>query len=159
MQRYVILLAVIGAIATGCGGEDATVAADGDTVAVHYVGTLDDGSESVSSRESEPLVFEVGTDEVIAGFDRAVHGMAIGDVATIRVTPEDAYGEIDPELVFSVPIEEAPDDVAVGDEVLIGGVTTGVVTAVGPTEVTINTNHRYAGQALTFELELISINE
>ena len=162
MQRYVILLAVIGAVAAGCGGEDATdatVAKNGDSVAVHYVGTLDDGSEFDSSRTREPLVFEVGTDEVIAGFDRAVNGMAVGDVATVRIPPADAYGEIDLELVLSVTIEEAPEDVAPGDGVLIGGVTTGVVTAVTLTEVTIDTNHRFAGQALTFEIELVSINE
>lgn len=159
MQRYVILLAVIGSVAAGCGGEDATVAKDGDSVAVHYVGTLDDGSEFDSSRGREPLVFEVGTDQVIAGFDSAVDGMTVGDVTTVRIPPADAYGEIDPELVFTVPIEEAPDDVAPGDEVLIGGVTTGVVSAVSLTEVTIDTNHRFAGQALTFEVELVSINE
>jgi FKBP-type peptidyl-prolyl cis-trans isomerase 2 len=159
MQHYVILLAVIGSFAAGCGGEDATVAKDGDSVAVHYVGTLDDGSEFDSSRTREPLVFEVGTDQVISGFDSAVNGMAVGGVATVRIPAADAYGEIDPELVFAVPIEEAPEDVAPGDEVLIGGVTTGVVTAVSLTEVTIDTNHRFAGQALTFEIELVSINE
>ena len=126
---------------------------------MHYVGTLDDGSQFDSSREREPLVFEVGTDQVIAGFDAAVNGMAVGETATVRIPPADAYGETDSELVFSVPIEEAPEDVAVGDEVLIGGVTTGAVTAVGDTEVTIDTNHRFAGQALTFEIELMSINE
>jgi FKBP-type peptidyl-prolyl cis-trans isomerase 2 len=57
-----------------------------------------------------------------------------------------------------VPIDEAPDDVAVGDEVLIGGITTGVVTKVTATEVEIDTNHRFAGQALTFEIELMSIS-
>lgn len=139
------------------GGEGRT-AQDGDAVAVHYVGTLDDGSQFDSSRDrDEPLPFVVGSDQVIAGFDEAVRGMAVGDVVTVRIPPEDAYGERDDELEFSVPIEEAPDDVAVGDEVLIGGVTTGIVTQVTETEVVIDTNHRFAGEALTFEIELMSI--
>ena len=134
-------------------------AQDGDSVAVHYVGTLDDGSQFDSSRErGEPLAFVVGSDQVIKGFDDAVRGMAVGDVVSVRIPPEEAYGEIDPELIFSVPIEEAPDDVAVGDEVLIGGITPGVITAVTATEVEIDTNHRFAGQALTFEVELLSID-
>jgi FKBP-type peptidyl-prolyl cis-trans isomerase 2 len=138
-------------------GENRT-AQNGDSVAVHYVGTLDDGSQFDSSRDrNEPLTFVVGSDQVIAGFDNAVRGMAVGDVATVRIPPEEAYGERDDQLVFPVPIEEAPDDVAVGQEVLIGGVTTGVVIDVTETEVFIDTNHRFAGQALTFEIELMSI--
>ncbi len=157
MQRYVILLAIVAIAFVGCSGAEG--AKDGDTVAVHYVGTLDDGTEFDSSRGREPLEFEVGTDQVIAGFDAAVRGMSVGDTTTVRIPPEDAYGLVDTELIFSVPIEEAPDDVAVGDEVLIGGVTYGLVTAVGATQVTIDTNHRFAGQALTFEIELMTINE
>ena len=88
------------------GGEGRT-AQDGDSVAVHYVGTLDDGSQFDSSRDrDEPLPFVVGSDQVIAGFDEAVRGMAVGDVVTVRIPPEDAYGERDDELEFSVPIEE-----------------------------------------------------
>jgi len=139
-------------------GGEGRIAQDGDAVTVHYVGTLDDGSQFDSSRDrDEPLPFVVGSDQVIAGFDEAVRGLAVGDVVTVRIPPEDAYGERDDELVFSVPIEEAPDDVAVGDEVLIGGVTTGMVTQVTEAEVVIDTNHRFAGEALTFEIELMSI--
>lgn len=133
-------------------------AADGDIVEVHYVGSLDDGTVFDSSRDREPLSFEVGTDQVIAGFDNAVRGMKVGEIKTVRIPPEEAYGAVDPELIFSVPIDEAPDDVAVGDEVLIGGVTTGRVVEVSASEVVIDTNHLFAGQALTFEIELMSIN-
>lgn len=128
-------------------------------VAVHYVGTLDDGTQFDSSYEREPLEFEVGTDQVIKGFDDAVHGMAVGDKKTVRIPAEDAYGPVDEDLIFPVPIEEAPEDVAIGDEVLIDGVIYGRVTALSETEVTIDTNHRFAGEALTFEIELVSINQ
>ena len=141
---------------TGCGG-DSPGAQDGDIVAVHYVGTLDDGSEFDSSYEREPLEFEVGTDQVISGFDDAVHDMQVGDKKTVRIPAEDAYGPVDPDLIFPVPIDEAPDDVAIGDEVLIDGVVYGRVIAISETDVTIDTNHRFAGQALTFEIELVSI--
>ncbi|MDJ0925254.1 MAG: FKBP-type peptidyl-prolyl cis-trans isomerase [Acidimicrobiia bacterium] len=139
-------------------GQDVLVAQNGDSATVHYIGTLDDGSQFDSSRDrGEPLTFVVGSDQVIRGFDDAVRGMAIGDVTTVRIPPAEAYGEVDTELIFSVPIEEAPEDVAVGDEVLIGGVTTGRVTNVTEAEVEIDTNHPFAGQALTFEIELMTI--
>lgn len=185
MQRYAIVLAIM-VITAACSSDDGeatttTVAStpttvapttgddvadgrtpqDGDSVEVHYVGTLDDGSQFDSSRDrQEPFVFELGFDppQVIAGFEEAVRGMAVGDVVTVRIPPEEAYGEVDGELIFTVPIEEAPEDVAVLDQVLIGGLTNGVVTAVSETEVTIDTNHPFAGQALTFEIELLSIN-
>ena len=156
MQRYFALLIVLLVALTGCGGEDG--AADGDMVAVHYVGTLDDGSEFDSSRGREPLEFEVGTDQVIAGFDNAVRGMSVGDTKTVRIPAEDAYGPIDDELVFPVAIEDAQEDVALGDEVLIDGVIYGRVVSIDETQVIIDTNHRFAGQALTFDIELMSIN-
>ena len=85
--------------------------------------------------------------------------MSVGDTTTVRIPPEDAYGPVDDELIFPVPIDQAPEDVAVGDEVLIDGVIYGRVTAINETEVTIDTNHRFAGQALTFDIELMTINE
>ncbi len=182
MQRYFTPVIAVALVLAACGSNDNTatttavpapssapttvsggpadgalLAQEGDTVQVHYTGTLDDGSEFDSSRAREPLEFLVGSDQVIAGFDQAVKGLAIGDSVTVRIPAEDAYGELDPELVFSVPIDQAPDDVAEGDEVLIGGITPGVVTEVTATEVTIDTNHRFAGQALTFEIEVVSI--
>lgn len=185
MQRNAMLLAAIVLLISACGSDTAAtttsavttttttgaaaptsttaanpdrVAADGDIVEVHYVGSLDDGTVFDSSRDREPFSFEVGTNQVIAGFDNAVRGMKVGEVKSVRIPPEEAYGPVDPELIFSVPIEEAPDDVAVGDKVLIGGATTGWVTQVTATEVFIDTNDLFAGQALTFEIELLSIS-
>lgn len=158
MKRHgVVLLIALTTVVAGCGGSSSG-AQDGDMVAVHYVGTLDNGTQFDSSYEREPLEFEVGTDQVIKGFDDAVHGMAVGDKKTVRIPAEEAYGPVDEDLIFPVPIEEAPEDVAIGDEVLIDGVIYGRVTAISETEVTIDTNHRFAGEALTFEIELVSIN-
>jgi FKBP-type peptidyl-prolyl cis-trans isomerase 2 len=186
MQRYAIFFAAAALVATACGGDDtaestttavpvtpttassvaegganqgaALVAQEGDFVEVHYVGTLDDGSEFDASRGREPLGFLVGSEQVIGGFDDAVRGMTVGDVVTVRISPEDAYGIVDQELIFTVPLEQAPDDVAVGDAVLIGGISEGVVIEVTDAEVTIDTNHRFAGQALTFEIEVMTIS-
>ncbi len=64
-----------------------SAAKSGDNVKIHYTGTLDDGSEFDSSKGREPLQFELGTGQVIAGFDDAVDGMSVGESKTVRLEP------------------------------------------------------------------------
>jgi peptidylprolyl isomerase len=70
-----------------------TQAKRGDTVHVHYRGTLDDGTEFDSSEGSEPIVFTIGQGQVIPGFEEAVEGMSTGDRKTQRIEAENAYGD------------------------------------------------------------------
>lgn len=157
MRRHLALILFLTLAVAGCGGPAG--AQDGDMVSVHYIGTLDDGTQFDSSYGREPLEFELGTDQMIKGFEDAVHGMEVGDKKTVRIPAEEAYGPVDESLIFQVPIGDAPADVVVGDEVLLDGLVPGVVTAVSATSATIDTNHRFAGQALTFEIEMVGINE
>lgn len=134
----------------------ARVATDGDSVTVHYHGTLDSGEVFDSSRERSPLPFVVGRGDVIDGFDDAVRGLAVGESVTVRLPPAQAYGEVDPSRVIDFPIAQAPPDIKVGDQVSVSG-TQATVTAVTADTVTVDVNHPLAGQALTFEIELVSI--
>ncbi|MEX2430407.1 MAG: FKBP-type peptidyl-prolyl cis-trans isomerase [Dehalococcoidia bacterium] len=133
------------------------MAQEGDTVAVHYQGTLDDGEVFDSSRERDPLTFEVGGGRVIAGFDTAVRDMAVGETKTVRMEPAEAYGEHDEELVLEFPKGQAPADLEEGDQVQFGNGATGVVLAVTDDIVRVDANHPLAGEALTFEIDLGSI--
>ncbi len=138
-------------------GEEGPVAQDGDTVEVHYTGTLDDGSEFDSSSGRAPLTFVVGSGQVISGFDDAVRGLAVGETRTVRIEPENAYGEVDPTRVLEVPIDQAPEGLAAGDPVTLTNGQQAVVLEVTDEVVRIDANHPLAGQALTFEVELVSI--
>jgi peptidylprolyl isomerase len=135
----------------------------GDTVHVHYKGTLDDGTEFDSSEGSDPIVFTIGAGQVIPGFEEAVEGMSAGDRKTERIEAENAYGEHREELVFTVPREQMPEgtDVEVGDMLRVGfpdGSNAAVqVAAVDAQSVTLDANHPLAGKNLTFELELVSV--
>lgn len=129
----------------------------GDIVTVHYVGKLDDGEVFDSSRETgEPFSFRAGVGEVIEGFDKAVLGLSVGEKKTFRLEPEEAYGERDEDLIIQVPAQGAPEGLEVGDRVRLGQTP---ATVVGVTEevITLDANHPLAGEALTFEVELISI--
>ncbi len=131
---------------------------DGDLLEVHYVGTLDDGSVFDSSRESDtPFTFTVGTGQVIAGFDEAVRGLKVGDTRVVTIQPADAYGERDEELVVELPYGPDQADVAVGDEVVLNTGQPAVVLEVKEGTVVLDANHKFAGQALTFDIEILSI--
>lgn len=131
---------------------------DGDLVAVHYTGTLDDGTEFDSSRDREPLEFIVGSGQVIPGFDDAVRGLKVGDSTTVRIPPDQAYGEPDPAAIVELPIDDVPEEFRVeGMQVMVGNGIPATVIEVTADTVTIDANHPLAGQALTFEIEIFEI--
>jgi peptidylprolyl isomerase len=136
----------------------------GDTVHVHYRGTLDDGTEFDSSAGGEPIVFTVGAGEVIPGFEEAIEGMATGEKKTTHIDAQNAYGDRREELVFQVARDQMPEgggDVEVGDMLRVGfpdGSSAAVqVAGVEGASVTLDANHPLAGKNLTFELELVAI--
>lgn len=158
----VVALILGAALLAGCGSSSAAqkekrVIKDGDSVSVHYRGTLDNGEEFDSSAGREPLQFVVGTGQVISGFDDAVRGLAVGEKRTVRLEPAQAYGEHRADRMVTVPASSAPQGLTVGMQVSLGGQPAKIV-AVTPTEVTVDANHPLAGQALTFEVEVVSIN-
>jgi len=138
-------------------------AKSGDTVKIHYTGTLDDGTEFDSSAGREPLQFSLGSGQVIAGFDNAVDGMAVGSSKTVTIAPEDAYGDRHERLVQQVPKSALPEDMQpeVGMQLQSqspdGQVLNMVVTEVEEATITVDANHPLAGQALTFDIELVEI--
>lgn len=148
--------ATVTATSTG-GTQEDRMAQAGDTVSVHYRGTLDSGEEFDSSRGGQPLQFTLGTGQVIAGFDEAITGMQIGETKTVRIPAENAYGVHREDLVIVVPAAQAPAGLEVGQQVFLGDAPA-TVTAVGADGVTVDANHPLAGEALTFEVELVAIN-
>lgn len=137
-------------------------AKQGDTVRVHYTGTLGDGTVFDSSREREPLEFSLGTGQVIPGFDQALTGMQPGESKKVTIPAEDAYGPHRSELVMVVDRGEFPEEISpdIGDQFELsqeGQSFVVNVTDISDQVVTLDANHPLAGQDLTFELELVEI--
>lgn len=94
-------------------GEGAEVK-NGDSVDVHYIGTLQDGTEFDNSRKrGEPFNFTVGGGQVIKGWDQGLLGMKVGGQRVLVIPPDMAYGErgIGPipggaTLVFAIELVE-----------------------------------------------------
>jgi peptidylprolyl isomerase len=141
------------------------VANKGDNVKVHYKGTLKDGSVFDSSEGRGPLAFTVGAGQMIAGFDKAVVGMKVGEKKTITIPFAEAYGPHDDNLVFDVPRDRMPANYTpkVGDQLGMqqpdGRTATVVVIAVKATSVTLDANHPMAGKDLTFEITMVEIKK
>jgi peptidylprolyl isomerase len=133
----------------------------GDNVKVHYTGKLNDGTVFDSSDNREPLSFAVGSGQVIAGFEEAVLGMAVGESKVVHIPIDKAYGERKEELVMQVPIEQVPPDLKpeIGLRLEVGGMNGElirvVVIAISATHITLDANAPLAGKELTFELELV----
>jgi len=136
---------------------------NGNTVSVHYTGTLNDGTQFDSSREREPLSFLVGDGQVIPGFESAVLGMQEGETKTVTILAENAYGPKNDQAVQVVERNRFPN----GFEGNVGESVTGqtgegqafraTIVSVEENTVTLDFNHPLAGQDLTFEVELVSI--
>lgn len=135
----------------------------GDTVRLHYTGTLADGSQFDSSAGRDPLEFVVGSGQIIPGLDKAIPGMEVGDKKTVEVPAEEAYGPLDPAARQAVPRGDIPDDIPLdlGTQLQVqtpqGQVLQVMVVEVTETEVTLDANHPLAGKDLTFDVELVGI--
>jgi peptidylprolyl isomerase len=135
----------------------------GNTVRVHYTGKLGDGTQFDSSAGHEPLEFALGSGQVISGFDKAVEGMMVGEIKSVRIPVEQAYGPRHDQLIQEVPKSALSDEIqpVVGMPLQAQG-TDGqaikvVVTAVAEESITVDGNHPLSGQALDFDIELVGI--
>ena len=135
----------------------------GDKVSVHYTGTLENGDIFDSSRERDPMKFEVGSGQLIPGFDKAMIDMEVGQTKTVNIPSAEAYGDGDERNVIPMPRANFSEDMKleIGLQLELqndqGQVFPVVVTAIGEEEVTLDANHPLAGKNLTFEIELIEI--
>lgn len=140
-------------------------AKNGDLVKVHYTGKLATGEQFDSSEGREPLQFTVGGGQMIKGFDLAIPGMAIGDKKTINISPEDGYGERNPEAIIEFPKTNIPPDMLpqlqVGMQLTLtnqqGQPVPVMVADIQEEIVVLDANHFLAGKELVFDIELVAI--
>ena len=136
---------------------------DGDTVKVHYKGTLEDGSVFDSSENREPLEFTLGQGQLIPGFEKAVVGMGVGDKTSVDIPSDEAYGEVRDDLIINVPKEQLPEDVEpqVGMQLQLnqpdGQPVPVRITDISEAELTLDANHPLAGKDLNFAIELVEV--
>lgn len=135
----------------------------GDTVKVHYMGRLDDGTVFDTTVARPPIEFTIGAHQVIPGVEQAVIGLAPGESVTVRVPTLKAFGSYRDELVTMVHPDDLPKDVEpqVGEQIEIpkqeGGRFVVNVTDVSEDAITLDANHPLAGKDLVFDVRLVEI--
>ncbi|MCE7059924.1 peptidylprolyl isomerase [Dyadobacter sp. CY343] len=136
----------------------------GDNVQVHYKGTLPDGQLFDSSEGRDPLNFQLGSGQVIKGFDDGVTGMEVGDKKTIHIPNAEAYGPVNEDMIINFDRKQIPADIPleIGGTLNMhqdgGQVIQVIVREVTEDSVILDANHPLAGQDLIFELELVGIS-
>lgn len=135
---------------------------NGDTVRVHYTGTLADGTEFDTSRGRDPISFTLGEGDVIPGFETAVAELEVGQSATVTIPAAEAYGDRNEDALQQFPLEafgESVPQVGWGVELQNpqGQRVNAMVVEIGDETVTLDFNHPLAGQDLTFDLELVQV--
>ena len=136
--------------------------AENTAVSIHYTLTNDQGEVLDSSNGGDALVYLHGSGNIISGLEAALLGKKVGDKFNVRIEPEDAYGVLTDDMVqiISKDMFEGIDQIEVGmqfhADVSYGS---GVVTVVNidGDNVTIDGNHPLAGEALTFDVEIIDV--
>lgn len=135
----------------------------GDKVKVHYHGKLTSGETFDSSQGREPLEFEVGSGMVIKGFDDGVTGMKVGDKKTINIKVEDAYGEINPDMLIEYPRSQFPEHIELkeGTDLMMSSASGQQfqvkIAEIKDEVVVLDANHPLAGEELIFDIELVEI--
>jgi FKBP-type peptidyl-prolyl cis-trans isomerase SlyD len=131
---------------------------------VHLEFTLwdDAGTLLDTTRGRTPLVFTHGQGEVIAGLERALLGMKVGETKRVTVPPEEAYGVVDPAATTEIPLERVPVEARKVGARLRGQTRSGREVPVRVSEIregtaVLDLNHPLAGRTLVFDVRVILV--
>jgi peptidylprolyl isomerase len=135
---------------------------NGKIVSVNYVGKFaEDGVVFDSSEDKEPLKFQVGSGQIIPGFESAIIGKSVGDKVIAKISPEEGYGLIREDLLVTVPLDKMPGDVEVGQTLEAIGdneqVVHVIIKEINEDHVIIDGNHPLASKYLEFEIEILEV--
>lgn len=135
----------------------------GKFVQVHYTGKLEDGTLFDSSDGREPLEFQVGSGQIIPGFETAITGMALNEEKDFRLEAAEAYGAVRDDLKKEFPLADlGSEKVTVGQELWFKspqGPIPGKVLAMEGENFTVDFNHPLAGKDLNFSIKLVGISD
>lgn len=137
--------------------------AKGNRVSLEYTLVLDDGRVVTTNVGKDPFVYIHGEEQIPAALERQLAGLDVGDHREVTLSPEEAYGPINPEAFISVEIEAVPEEARKPGIFLETNDSDGSTRVVRVHEVhsdhvILDFNHRLAGERLTFQIRVIRID-
>lgn len=131
----------------------------GKTVGFEYTLKLDDGSVVQSNKGGEPLKYVHGENQILPALEQQLEGLDVDDEKNVKLPADEAYGEIKEEAFQEVPTEQIPEDARrVGAQLSAQGYNGAIrVHEVKDDTVVLDFNHPLAGQDLTFDIRVVSI--
>jgi peptidylprolyl isomerase len=140
-----------------------TGAKTGDRVKVHFTGYLEDGTVFGSTMDEPPFEFTIGETNMLPGFEQAVVGMQKGDIKTITLPPEEAYGHPKKELITVMERSGFPKEInlEIGKRLRIRTqderYTVVTIKEITEDSIVLDENDPLAGKTLTFKIQLVEI--
>lgn len=138
-------------------------AQNGDTVKIHYTGTLEDGTVFGASAKDEPLEFKIGAGQLLQGIEDGVIGLSVGDFKKIFIPAAEGYGLRQEKLVQKISYDHLQEGLrpGIGEKLQMqtpeGEIFILTVVEVSENDITIDANHELAGENLHFNIELVEI--
>lgn len=135
----------------------------GTQVTLHFSLALLDGELIDSNFEKEPAVFSVGDGSLLPGFEQSLFGLKAGDEQSFTISPEQGFGEHNPNNLQVISRDEFPQDIELEEGLMLsfadaqGGELPGVVAEFDDKEVTVDFNHPLAGREIVFKVHILDV--
>jgi len=112
-----------------------------------------------------PVSYLHGTGNLFPKLERELENHGIGDIVSVRLLPDDAFGKRNLDLVHEVPLDAFPpgENIEVGGKV-VGAAEDGTEVTFSVTDIrngmaSLDGNHPLAGQSLVFEVEIQGVRD
>ncbi len=144
--------------------KQSTVVNDDQVVTMDYTLTVD-GEIVDSSEGSEPIEFLQGYGNIVAGLERELYGLEIGQSKDVTVSPGEGYGDIDPSAIIDVPRKDFPPQIPLkkGDQLQVknedGSLMDATIVDVTKDAVRLDFNHPLAGKELLFHVTIKELRD
>ena len=135
---------------------------NGNKVSLKFTLKLDNGSDVASNIEGEALEFTQGNGDIFPALEQELIGLDVGDTKTVKLVVDQAFGQKQQDALQNILIDKIPENARQPGAMLVVDRDDGEqeqvhVHDVTETEIIVDFNQPLAGENLTFEVKVLSI--